>query len=61
MIDAQAFPGPALWQGLMLLSMPIYIAILFGTIDSPHSKAYAVAATIGEVILGVGLFIWIAL
>lgn len=51
LVNAHDFPGPALWQGIMLCSLAWYLPAAFHD-DMKHFKA----ATVGYVIEGVVLF-----
>lgn len=50
LVDAGSFPGPALWQGLMLCALPLPVLGLFF-----RGGKYANLALVAYVILGVFL------
>jgi len=53
-VNASAFPGPALWQGLMLCSLLWYFPAAFS-----QDMKYFKAATAAYVLEGILLFAWI--
>lgn len=56
MINAAAHPGPALWQGLMLIVVSIWALFVFTRKNPPSQRAMWIS-TIIVVIIGISLFV----